>query len=309
MSPLARIGGFLVLLVAVFAAASFAGAKLDPSVDQEPAHQEGEEAVSAHETGATETAEHGGEGGALPGLAVESGGYRLVPAETSLASGPSTPYGFRIADERGETVREFDLEHERRMHLIFVRRDFTNFQHLHPRQLEDGSWSVEAETTAGGVYRVFADFATGGESLTLATDVFVAGEFDPAPLPDPAATDVVGDGYEVSLDSGSPASGGTSPASFTVSRHGRELDSVEPYLGADGHLVALREHDQAFLHTHPEGEPGGSGPISFQVEYPSPGRYRLFLQFRHGGEVRTAAFTQEVRGPAGGAEEADDGGH
>jgi hypothetical protein len=72
------------------------------------------------------------------------------------------------------------------------------------------------------------------------------------------------------------------------------VDAVEPYLGADGHLVALREHDQAFLHTHPEGEPGGPGPIEFGVEYPTAGRYRLFLQFKHAGEVHTAEFTQEV---------------
>ena len=27
---------------------------------------------------------------------------------------------------------------------------------------------------------------------------------------------------------------------------------------------------------------------------PDPGRYRLFLQFKHDGRVHTAAFTQEV---------------
>ena len=28
---------------------------------------------------------------------------------------------------------------------------------------------------------------------------------------------------------------------------------MEPYLGAKGHLVALREGDLAYLHIHPEG--------------------------------------------------------
>jgi hypothetical protein len=82
---------------------------------------------------------------------------------------------------------------------------------------------------------------------------------------------------------------------------------VEPYLGADGHLVVLREHDQAYLHTHPEGEPGGAGPITFGVEYPSAGRYRLYLQFRDAGEVRTASFTQEVAASASATTEVDDG--
>jgi len=64
---------------------------------------------------------------------------------------------------------------------------------------------------------------------------------------------------------------------------------VEPYLGASGHLVALREGDLAFLHVHPEAD-----RLAFDAQFPSPGRYRLFLQIKTGGVVRTAAFTHEV---------------
>ena len=32
----------------------------------------------------------------------------------------------------------------------------------------------------------------------------------------------------------------------------------------------------------------------FETEFPTPGSYRLFLQFKHAGEVHTAAFTREV---------------
>ncbi len=312
MTAAARIGGFVVILGAVFAAASLAGAKLDPSVDEEPeTHASDSGQMDPHESAGASAA-------ALPGLAVAQDGYRLVPEQTTLASGPDEHYRFRIDDEDGETVREFDLEHERRMHLIVVRRDFTEFQHLHPRQLADGSWEVEADLSEAGVYRVFADFSTAGNSLTLATDLFVPGQFAPRPLPAPSQHADAGDGYEVTLESAPPRSGGTNPARFTVSRHGREVDSVEPYLGADGHLVALREHDQAFLHTHPQGDPGGPGPIAFAVEYPTAGSYRLFLQFKHQGVVRTAAFTQQVgRGAPGATDshtsatesEAGDGGH
>ncbi|MQA76418.1 MAG: hypothetical protein GEU88_19185 [Solirubrobacterales bacterium] len=322
MSAPARIASFAALLVAIFAAAAVAGARLDPTVDDNGgAHEEGDLQMNGH--GATTTrpqqpttgADPRGAGAAVPGLAVAEGGYRLVPERTALEPGPSARYGFRIVDEGGETVDAFDVEHERRMHLIVVRRDFAGFQHLHPRQLDDGSWAVEADLSAAGVYRVFADFATADRSLTLATDLFVAGRFDPQPLPAVAETADAGDGYRVSLESGPARSGAATPVEFAVRRGGRELDSIEPYLGADGHLVALREHDQAFLHTHPEGEAGGPSPISFQVAYPTPGRYRLFLQFRHRGEVRTAAFTQEVRGSRAsgatepGAQEHSDGGH
>ena len=115
----------------------------------------------------------------------------------------------------------------------------------------------------------------------------------------------------MTLESPQPTGGATTPVGFRITRNGRPHEAIEPYLGADGHLVALREHDQAFLHTHPEGEPGGHGPIEFAVEYPSAGRYRLFLQFKDGGAVHTAAFTQVAAAGAEAAhsEEADDAGH
>lgn len=299
MSAAARIAAFAALLVAIFAAAALAGAKLDPSVSSSGEHQ-GDEDMNRHATTAETAGEHAETGhepfgeAMLPGLAVAQAGYQLVPQQTELPSAPDARYRFRIIGANGETVQDFDTEHERRMHLIVVRRDFQNFQHLHPEQLADGSWTAEADLEQAGIYRVFADFSAAGQSLTLASDLFVAGSFEPKPLAPPSATAAAGEGYEVALDSAAPRAGAANRARFSISRHGEALESVEPYLGADGHLVALREHDQAFLHTHPEGEPGGAGPISFQVQYPTAGRYRLFLQFKHRGEVRTAAFTQEA---------------
>ena len=38
----------------------------------------------------------------------------------------------------------------------------------------------------------------------------------------------------------------------------------------------------------------GSGPVQFATEFPTAGRYRLFLQFQVDGRVETVAFTQEV---------------
>ena len=80
---------------------------------------------------------------------------------------------------------------------------------------------------------------------------------------------------------------------FTVRRNGRAVTDIHPYLGARGHLVALREGDLAYLHVHPESEATEGRDIRFAVEYPSEGRYGLFLQFKHAGRVRTAVFTRE----------------
>ena len=139
------------------------------------------------------------------------------------------------------------------------------------------------------MHRAYADFSTGGHAHTLAADLFVPGAFAPRPLPAPAPVDEA-DGYAAELTAGEVAAGGTAELAYRLRREGRALDGVEPYLGADGHLVALREGDLAFLHVHPEAsdEPG---TIRFGATLPSAGRYRLFLQFKHDGVVRTVAHT------------------
>jgi hypothetical protein len=40
---------------------------------------------------------------------------------------------------------------------------------------------------------------------------------------------------------------------------------------------------------------GDEDRLSFDAEFPTPSVYRLFLQFRHGDAVHTAAFTVDAR--------------
>ena len=143
-----------------------------------------------------------------------------------------------------------------------------------------------------GVYRAYADFTTGGRALTLSTDLVVAGEFTPRPLPAPTPVDTT-EGYGAKLRVAGGSAGDAAELTYELSRGGRTLDHVEPYLGADGHLVALREGDLAILHLHPL-DSDTPGTIRFGATLPSAGRYRLFLQFRHDGRVRTVAHTLEV---------------
>jgi hypothetical protein len=113
------------------------------------------------------------------------------------------------------------------------------------------------------------------------------------PLPDPTNAVRIKDGYEIELEAGTPTAETGSSLSFRIKRGGREVEDLEPYLGALGHLVALREGDLAYLHVHPTG--GAGAQIEFHTEFPSEGRYRLYLQFAHAGVVRTAAFTVEIQ--------------
>jgi hypothetical protein len=286
-----RLALFGALLAVVFAGSALAGAAIGP----EPRADEGGE-PAAHGAKAPSEDEHAEAGGApheVRGLASAADGLRLVVEDPELRRGRAERLAFRIVDDHGETVRDLDVEHTKRMHLILARRDLTGFQHLHPEQRADGAWETRVRMREAGSYRLFADFARGGEPQTLASDLRVDGRADLRPLPAPAPAAVSDGGYEVELASGDAHPGEEAELRFRITRDGEPV-ATEPYLGAGGHLVALREGDLAFLHVHPTEE-AGTEEIGFGATFPTAGRYRLFLQFQHDGAVQTVAFTQEVR--------------
>jgi hypothetical protein len=321
MNVPAKIAGLVLGLAAVFGAALGIGTAVGP-VGPAPAtapaaagnghggsgHGGSGHPDSGHADGAAVPADAAQE---LPaGLMTTQDGYTLAPARRTQAAGGATPVEFRILGPGGEPVTAYEETHDQDLHLIAVRRDLSGFQHVHPELEPDGTWHAPLALTAG-TWRLFADFTpTGHPGLTLGTDVAVAGEHVPAPLPPPSRTAEV-DGYTVSLD-GDLTPGAESELTLTVTRDGRPVADLQPHLAAYGHLVVLRDGDLAYLHVHPVGEPGDgvtpAGPgITFHATAPSAGTYRLFLDFRHGNAVRTAEFTVEAGGAA--AVPADTGGH
>jgi hypothetical protein len=289
-----KLAGFGLGLVAAFGAAVGVGSVVGPIG---PAVQS-----SADDHGMDTGAEAGGHDGAatheagLPaGLTVSESGYTLELTERSMPAGTATPVAFRIVGPEGGPVTEYDVDHDVDLHLIAVRRDLTGFQHVHPELGADGVWRVPLALDPGA-WRLFADFVPSalGEKLTLGADVAVPGEYAPAPLAAESLTAEV-DGFTVVLTGGLEP-GRESELTLSVSRDGRPVTDLQPYLGAYGHLVVLRDGDLAYLHAHPLAEPGGGAPaagpdVRFATTAPSAGTYRLFLDFKHDSVVRTAAFT------------------
>jgi hypothetical protein len=226
------------------------------------------------------------------GLAISAAGYTMDVGSKTLTANREETFGFRILDRAGRVVRDFDEQHGERMHLMVVRRDLVHYQHLHPSLAAHGTWSVPLALPEPGVYRAFADFSVGGEALTLGADLAVPGKFEFLRLSDPSGIAHTEEDYEVTLEAGDPTAGTEGSLVFRITSGGREVEQLEPYLGALGHLVALREGDLAFLHVHPTGSVGAR--LKFHAVFPSMGRYRLFLQFAHEGRVRTAGFTVEI---------------
>jgi hypothetical protein len=287
VSATAKLAAFVAALAVLFGGAALAGATIGPDPDDDVASAEPEE--HSEMTSSTDTHEETGAAHPVRGLAVANDGLRVVVDDPELRRGRQERLRYRIVGDDGATVRDFDVEHEKRMHLILARRDLTGFQHLHPEQDEDGTWSTKARLDDAGSYRLFADFSHEGENQTLAADLRVDGDADLRALPAPQPAAKSDGGYDVRLDAGDAHPGEEADLRFTISKDGVPVDT-EPYLGAGGHLVALREGDMAFLHVHPTADDS----VRFAATFPTEGRYRLFLQFKHEGRVQTVAFTQEV---------------
>ncbi len=261
MNAPTTLGVFAVALAVVFAGAVAVGDAVAP-IRSEPA---------AH-----------GEGHAQAHVAVE----HVLQLETALLPrAVASELAFRVLGAGGQPVTHFTARHEKDLHLIVVRRDGSGYQHLHPVRDAGGRWSTPITLPDPGSYQVFADTSPGGQPLVLVGDVTVPGDYQPRPVAAPSTTAVV-DGYSVTL-TGDLVAGTSSRLSMSASRNGQPVE-LEPYLGSYGHLVSLRVGDLDYLHTHPEGN---ASAISFDVDVPTTGSYLLYLDFQHGGVVRTATFT------------------
>jgi len=289
MKAPAKLAAFGLTMGAVFVAALGVGAAVGsaPSIDRPSGSGDGHDAMAMAGMGA----------GDLPrGLAASSDGYTLAPTTTVVPAGETTPFAFRVLGPDGSPLTRYRLEHERELHFIVVRRDMTGYQHLHPTRAADGTWSVPLSLTEAGTYKVFADFQPAGAAMptTLGIDLSVPGDFRPVPPAAPSSTAAV-DGFTVTMG-GTLAGGRSSDVTLRVTKDGAPVTDLQPYLGAFGHLVALRSSDLAYLHVHPDGEPGDGrtppGPdVAFHAEVPTAGAYGLFFGFQVDGVVHTAQFT------------------
>jgi len=236
-----------------------------------------------------------------PGLSLAQDGYTLSPVRAPGRPGDRATLSFTIADPSGTPLLDYATVHDKQLHLIIVRSDGQHFAHVHPvLDQATGIWSTPWVWKSAGSYRVFADFQpaqAGSTKLTLTRTVDVAGEFSPSM---PVTTRTVDEiaGYTVELD-GSLTAGVSTQVTAKITRDGEPVTTLQPYLGAYGHLVALREGDLAYLHVHPEGaEPVGDrtgGPsVSFAATAPTAGRYLLYLDFKVQDTVHTASFVVDA---------------
>jgi len=285
MKTLTKLGAFALALVLVFGSAYVVGRIVGP-----PAAP-----AAAAPAPAAEVEPAAG------GLEMVGESMQIKVLTDSVQAGVPVTFAFQILQYDGTPLVKYKEQHDKLLHLIVARRDLTNFQHVHPNLGPDGVWRVPLTFAEAGEYKVFADFFPlwGIHNSVVGADVSVAGNFQPHALPPVSNTTTV-DGYTLTMK-GQLSAGTMHNLTISISKDGKPVTDLEPYLAAYGHLVILRDGDMAYLHVHPTGTPGDgktkSGPdIEFMATPPSYGVYRMYLNFQHAGVVHTAVFTVNVGG-------------
>jgi hypothetical protein len=303
-----KFAAFGALLIVVLFAGYGLGRLNSGTTASEPPAEAGSSAGAAGVVDENQPHVHGSTGGAaaqvsgasaagvaVGGLSLSSGGLTLVPQRSDFVAGQRQRLAFRIAGAGGAPITTYSVVHDKMLHLIVVRRDLTGFQHLHPTMAADGTWGIDLTLAEPGIYRMIADFTAvvGGTQIatTLGADLTVAGNYAPKALPAPVKTATV-DGFTVTYE-GATSTRATMPLLIRATGPDGRVATLEPYLGAYGHLVVMRQGDLAYVHVHPEAQVV-DGQVKFWVAMPSAGSYRMFFDFQVAGQVRTAEWTAVV---------------
>lgn len=224
----------------------------------------------------------------------------------TFTSNTPSPYSFSIVDDEGNIVDDFTITHTKQMHVIVVRKDLANFQHVHPKFNEStGVFTLKDLTfPMEGEYRIFADFAPESAMkdpmgmplvVTLSEDVKVGSNYVTQPSGSEEKIKTF-DGIQTTLST-TPAnlvSGSEAMLSFTLKQNGKAVTDLQKYLGALGHSVILREGTLDFIHAHPMEKTAQDGKVEFMVTFPQAGKYKVFTQFQKGEKVTTTDFVVSV---------------
>jgi hypothetical protein len=191
-------------------------------------------------------------------------------------------------------VTDFDLQHERLMHLFVVSQDLTEFAHEHPEPAGPGLFRLTHRFARPGRYRLFADVApkdAGAQVLDATLVVGPAADGNAAPAPAPTPTPPPKTRVALTLPYGGMVAGRTLVVNALLTDDkGRPVRDLEPWLGSIGHLLLVTRDGLTFAHSHPDDrEPGvgKDGRIPFLVRLPRAGPYKGWLQFQRRGKVET----------------------
>jgi len=243
----------------------------------------------------------------------------LITAGTPVAM----TVGLKAPD--GSVLKGLELSHERILHCVVISRDLAFFAHIHPEDvgpisdsmMKTAAFPLTFTFPKAGEYLMAFDFAAEDEAYSRFVKVNVVNQ--PAMgkptidlKSDLLREKIFGD-YRVTLVV-SPENvqpGVETTLKYFISKNGKGVTDLEPYLGAAMHLAIVPEDLNSFVHTHgspPGGShshaghlhtappPGKFGPeIDAEAVFQTKGVYKIFSQAQHHGKVLLFDFMLDVQ--------------
>lgn len=213
-------------------------------------------------------------------------------------AGERTTVRIHIQDEKKEPVQNFEINHEKLLHLIVVSKDLSYFDHIHPEYKGSGEFEIATTFPAGGDYKLIADYVPAGGGKTTRTEwIKVEGaSANNVPLKPDREHSKVEDGVQVTLENDHPQTGGEVELAFKLADANTQepITDLEPYLGAVGHVVILSEDTEQYLHVHPVDEKAKGPEARFVTSFPGAGIYKIWAQFQRNGQLITVPFVVRV---------------
>ena len=230
------------------------------------------------------------------GHGVDPGVFHLsLAAEPeAVQAGQQALISLRLTDAHGAPVTEFEIVHEKKLHLIIVREGLDKFTHTHPEPGPDGTMVTVMTFPEGGTYYFYADFTPrDGKGVTLMAELRVEGESSAAPPLEPYVPGLV-QTDQLLANVGIEAGQGMHRVSFALMDLGEApVTDLEPYLGAMGHFVVLSADGRRYVHSHPTGG-GEANEVVFDVHFPGPGLYKGWGEFQRGGAVQVVPVVMRI---------------
>jgi hypothetical protein len=207
----------------------------------------------------------------------------------------------------GDPIRDFELVHDKIMHLIIVSEDLSYFAHIHPTFEENGeSFTIVHSFPESGRYKLWVDFKPKDGNQTLVAFLTkVMG--NPVHIPSTLVYDrkyikeSLDRKYQISLKLPEKLAADTDmDMTFRISdSSSKPITDLEPLMGAGGHSVIISSDIREFLHVHPTKEVSpiswkGGPDISFRTNFPKQGLYKVWGQFQHQGKLLIADFILDV---------------
>ena len=235
--------------------------------------------------------------------------FKSNPSELSAGSAGTLSFNPKKQGDENALV-PLDIHHEKKMHLMILSTDLDYFDHIHP---EYNGQEYEIKVMAnnesfprglnktqfiqGGDYIMYVDYVPAGASGQLEKIRFsVSGT--------PRENKPLGsqrlvwenDGYKAEINSDKDFTVNTPiQMKIHITKNEKPVTDLDKYLGALVHMVVLSEDTEEYLHVHPM-ESSTKGPdVIVHANFPKSGKYKVFMQFNHHGQVRTCDFVLEVR--------------